>query len=182
MTLVLNLHGESLCKTGECARANGRQRKNTLTTQPKERESIMTNKSTKSPMALALGMTLASSTIMMANANAATNPFGMTELSSGYQVAMEGKCGGNMQKDAASSEGKCGGNMKKDASEGKCGEGKCGGNKKSNSSEGKCGGNMQKDAAEGKCGGNMKKDTSEGKCGGNMGGKSTMEGKCGGNK
>ncbi len=124
----------------------------------------MKHKSTKPSLSLALGMTLASSTAMMANANADTNPFAMTELSAGYQVAMEGKCGGNMQKDAATAEGKCGGNMKKDAS------------------EGKCGGNMKKNASEGKCGGNMKKDASEGKCGGNMGGKSSMEGKCGSNK
>ena len=84
------------------------------------------NKSPKSPVALALGLTLASSALVVSTANAEANPFGMTELSSGYQVAMEGKCGGNK-----SMEGKCGGDkagagkMK----EGKCGEGKCGGNK-----------------------------------------------------
>lgn len=62
------------------------------------------------------------------------NPFALTELGSGYQLAdqhegAEGKCG----------EGKCG-EGKKDA-EGKCGEGKCGEKKPA---EGKCG--------EGKCG------------------------------
>jgi uncharacterized low-complexity protein len=69
---------------------------------------------------------------------AESNPFALTELSAGYQLAeehegAEGKCG----------EGKCG--EKKDA-EGKCGEKK--------DAEGKCG---EKKDAEGKCG--------EGKCG-----------------
>jgi len=66
-------------------------------------------------------------------ANASENPFGMQELSSGYDVAMstsEGMCG----------EGKCGGDKGK--KEGKCGEGKCGDKK---GKEAKCG--------EGKCGG-----------------------------
>jgi uncharacterized low-complexity protein len=63
-----------------------------------------------------------------------TNPFALTEMSSGYQLAdhhegAEGKCG----------EGKCG--EGKTAAEGKCGEGKCGEKKPA---EGKCG--------EGKCG------------------------------
>ncbi len=112
----------------------------------------MAKKSTsKSPVALALGVTLASTTVMMASASADANPFAMNELSSGYQVAMEGKCGGNMgaQKDA---EGKCGGDMgaKKDA------EGKCGGNMNSGEAKGK----------EGKCGGDMKDKAMEGKCGG----------------
>jgi len=61
------------------------------------------------------------------SANASENPFGMQELSSGYEVAMstsegmcgEGKCGGDKGK-----EGKCGGDKAKEA---KCGEGKCGG-------------------------------------------------------
>ncbi len=120
----------------------------------------MAKKSTsKSPVALALGVTLASTTVMMASASADANPFAMNELSSGYQVAMEGKCGGNMgaQKEA---EGKCGGNMgaQKDA------EGKCGGDMGAKKdAEGKCGGNMNSGEAKGK----------EGKCG---------EGKCGGSK
>ena len=68
-------------------------------------------------------------------ANAVENPFGMTELQSGYNVAMssmegtcgakdgEGKCGGDKAKDAKCGEGKCGDKAK----EAKCGEGKCGG-------------------------------------------------------
>ncbi|MDV5862206.1 hypothetical protein QM298_15135 [Pseudomonas mendocina] len=77
-------------------------------------------------------------TSMAFTAHAASNPFAVQELASGYSLAaaekaQEGSCG----------EGKCGGEMKGDA-EGKCGEGKCGGEKKADA-EGKCG--------EGKCGG-----------------------------
>ena len=62
-------------------------------------------------------------------ANAAGNPFGLSELSGGYAQLAEGKCGA----------GKCGGSK---GMEGKCGAGKCGGSK---GAEGKCG--------AGKCGG-----------------------------
>ena len=82
----------------------------------------------------ALVLSLASGTVLAAD----SNPFGMTKLTEGYQVAMkEGKCG----------EGKCGGDKAKKA-EGKCGEGKCGGDK-AKKAEGKCG--------EGKCGGDKAK-------------------------
>jgi uncharacterized low-complexity protein len=62
-------------------------------------------------------------------ANAVENPFGMTELQTGYNVAMssmEGACG------AKDGEGKCGEGKDKakdadKAKEAKCGEGKCGG-------------------------------------------------------
>lgn len=100
------------------------------------------------------GAALLASVALSPAALAADNPFQMTDLPAGYQLADahgakdgEGKCG----------EGKCGEKM--DA-EGKCGEGKCG--------EGKCG----EKGAEGKCGegeGAAKAD-GEGKCG---------EGKCG---
>ena len=99
----------------------------------------MSTKSPMKPIALALGAAFATS--LAGGAYAAENPFGQTELSSGYMVAdshakdkMEGKCG----------EGKCGGDKAK--KEGKCGEGKCGGDKAKK--EGKCG--------EGKCGGDKK--------------------------
>jgi uncharacterized low-complexity protein len=112
----------------------------------------MSQKSTKKPLAIALGAAFVTSLAATPVANAAENPFAMSELSSGYMVAemAEGKCG----------EGKCGGEKTK--AEGKCGEGKM-------DKEGKCGeGKMDK---EGKCGeGKMDK---EGKCG---------EGKCGGSK
>ena len=91
---------------------------------------------------------------------AAENPFALSGMSSGYQVAdnhaaksAEGKCGGMK----AAADGK----MK----DGKCGEGKCGGDKaKSKAMEGKCGGDKAK-AMEGKCGGDKAK-AAEGKCGG----------------
>ncbi len=99
-----------------------------------------------SPLAKALGITtVVAGLAAMPIANAASNPFQMNDLDSGYKVAEKGK------------EGKCG--------EGKCGEGKKG------KKEGKCGGEMKKGAkdgncGEGKCGSNMKKDSKEGKCGG----------------
>ena len=115
----------------------------------------MSNKTVIKPLAIALGATFVTSLAGTTIANAAENPFSMTELPSGYMVAdkQEGKCG-----EGKCGEGKCGSGEQK-AKEGKCGEGKCG--------EGKCGEGKMK--TEGKCGeGKMKK---EGKCG---------EGKCGG--
>jgi uncharacterized low-complexity protein len=89
------------------------------------------------PLAAVIGASVLASAVS-ATAQAG-NPFQLTELSQGYQVAdehqgAEGKCG----------EGKCG--EKKADAEGKCGEKKAG-------AEGKCG----EKNAEGKCG--------EGKCG-----------------
>ena len=110
----------------------------------------MSQKSIKNPLAIALGAAFVTSLAGTQVANAAENPFAMSDLSSGYVVAEmeEGKCG----------EGKCGGD--KTEKEGKCGEGKCGGDKAK--AEGKCGGDKatatEDKATEGKCG--------EGKCGG----------------
>ena len=75
----------------------------------------MSNKTTLKPIAVALGAAFVSSLAGTSIANAADNPFGMTDLSTGYMVAdmTEGKCGEGMK-----------GKMDK---EGKCGEGKCGG-------------------------------------------------------
>jgi len=110
----------------------------------------MSQKVIKKPLAVALGAVFVTSLAGIPVANAAENPFAMSDLSSGYVVAEmeEGKCG----------EGKCGGDKTK--KEGKCGEGKCGGDKAK--AEGKCGGDKAK--AEGKCGGDKTKK--EGKCGG----------------
>ena len=106
----------------------------------------MTKKTTLKPVAAIVGATLVGALSAVNVAQAAENPFGATQLESGYmQLAGkdgEGKCG----------EGKCGGDKKE--GEGKCGEGKCGGDK--DAGEGKCGGD--KKDGEGKCG--------EGKCGG----------------
>ncbi len=86
------------------------------------------------------------------------NPFGATELSSGYmQVASahgEGGCG----------EAKCGAKTSDKKAEGSCGEGKCGEAGTKAKGEGSCG--------EGKCGEATTKAKGEGSCG---------EGKCGTN-
>ncbi len=81
------------------------------------------------PLAATLGAAFVASA-MSIPAHAAENPFGATDLQSGYQLA------GDHSKDG---EGKCG--------EGKCGEGSCGGDKKG---EGSCGGDKK---GEGSCGG-----------------------------
>jgi len=111
--------------------------------------SIKANKTLSIVLGAAFATTLAASNIANA-AEAGANPFAMTNLEGGYQVAKEGKCG----------EGKCGGKAEKKKMEGKCGEGKCGGDKEMKKNmEGKCGeGDAKKMKKEGKCG--------EGKCGG----------------
>ncbi|MES2636599.1 MAG: hypothetical protein V4605_04680 [Pseudomonadota bacterium] len=103
-------------------------------------------KTSNKTIALALSGAFALS-IGAATVNASENPFAITSLSSGYQVAehhdekmKDGKCG----------EGKCGAE-KKEMKDGKCGEGKCGAEKKTDAKEmkdGKCG--------EGKCGAEKK--------------------------
>jgi len=78
-------------------------------------------KSIKTPLAAALGAAFVSSIAFTTAASADTNPFGATELETGYMVLAEGKCG----------EGKCGAEKAADkAKEAKCAEGKC--------AEGKC--------------------------------------------
>lgn len=82
----------------------------------------------KKLLSIAVGTTFVAS-ITAGAAIASENPFGMSELDSGYQVAMsimpEGSCGGKTE------EGKCGEGSKTE--EGKCGEGK-------KATEAKCGG------------------------------------------
>ncbi|MBE9515342.1 MAG: hypothetical protein IME93_00040 [Proteobacteria bacterium] len=107
----------------------------------------MSSEKKLSPLAKAIGISIVAGLTAMPVANAASNPFAMSDLEAGYKVAAEGKCGG--MKSDKKSEGKCGGD-KKSMKEGKCGEGK-------KKSEGKCGGD-KKSMKEGKCG--------EGKCGG----------------
>ena len=86
------------------------------------------------PVAAALGTALAMS-VAATPAAADANPFGMTDLNSGYQVAWgdkpEGKCGEGKCGEGKKAEGKCGdkkteGKCGDKAKEGKCGEGKCG--------------------------------------------------------
>jgi len=96
-------------------------------------------------------------------ANAAENPFGMSNVTTNTQVASNHM------------EGKCGDSMKKAKKDGKCGEGKCGDSKKgSMSDKGKCGDSMKKAKKDGKCG--------EGKCGDSMKKSRDGEGKCGDSK
>ena len=114
----------------------------------------MSKKFDKKPLAIAIGTAMAGSLSAVSTANADTNPFGMSELSSGYmQVAQaEMKCG----------EGKCGGEKMKEQMK-KAGEGKCAGTKpaesKEKSKEGKCGGAKTEEA---KCGAMMEKKAAEG--------------------
>jgi len=109
----------------------------------------MSDKIIKTPLAIALGAAFVTTLAGAPIANAAENPFAMSELSGGYQVADSHMEGG----DKGKAEGKCGGAKAeaeggdKAKAEGKCGEGKCGGEKKMDK-EGKCG--------EGKCGGEKK--------------------------
>ncbi len=126
-------------------------------------------KTNKTPLAAAMGAAFLS-TFAATAVNAEANPFGMTELSTGYmQVAEAGKaaemaCGaamGGMEKPKAA-EGACAGNMKPDAAkatEGKCGESKCGammqGDKMKPGMEAACGAMMK--GKEGSCGA-MSKD------------------------
>jgi uncharacterized low-complexity protein len=79
----------------------------------------MSMKTPMKPLAIALGATFVTSLTATPLANAAENPFAMSELSGGYMVAEshEGKCGGMKQE----GEGKCG--AKKAAGEGMMKEG-----------------------------------------------------------
>jgi uncharacterized low-complexity protein len=111
----------------------------------------MSGKITKKPLAIALGAAFVTSLAGAPVANAAENPFAMTELAGGYMVADSHAAGGDKAKaEGKCGEGKCGGEKTK--AEGKCGEGKCGGDKAEGGekakAEGKCG--------EGKCGGEKK--------------------------
>ena len=96
----------------------------------------MLKKRTLKPVAAVLGTTFAVALAASPIANAAINPFSLTEISSGYMVADqaegkcgEGKCGEGKAKDKKESKGKSrvakDGDKKSD--EGKCGEAKCGG-------------------------------------------------------
>lgn len=125
----------------------------------------------KTPLAAAMGSAVLS-TLAMTAAHAEANPFGLTELSSGYmQVAESHDAAATKPKEGACGEGKCGAMMKGKSLNNKMDEGTCA-SSKPKAAEGKCG--------EGKCGammenGKMKKGM-EGVCGEMMKGK---EGACG---
>jgi uncharacterized low-complexity protein len=122
----------------------------------------------KSPLAAAMGAAFIS-TLAAGTANAEANPFGMTELSSGYMQVAEASaakagemaCGANMGGMAKpkAAEGACAGNMKPaKAADGKCGAGKCGAmmkdGKMKEGMEKSCGAMMK--GKEGACGDKMK--------------------------
>ena len=109
----------------------------------------MSQKTTLKPLTLALGAAFVTSLAGTPVANAAENPFAMSDLSSGYMVADSHKEGDKKMEEGKCGEGKCGGDK---AEEGSCGgdkaeEGSCGGDK---AEEGSCGGDK---AEEGSCGG-----------------------------
>jgi uncharacterized low-complexity protein len=135
----------------------------------------------KTPLIAAMGVAIMSS--FSATANAETNPFGMTELSSGYMQlaeakAAEMKCGASMKMDGAAktAEGACAG-AKTPA---KTAEGKCGdmmdGDKMKKGMESACGAMMK--GKEGACGEMMKGETMKGKEGACGAGMKMPEGKC----
>lgn len=105
--------------------------------------------SKKTLISAAVGSAFAAGMAAAPIASAAENPFALSGLSSGYQLAQapaakpaEGKCGA--KPGAKPMEGTCGSAAK--MKDGKCGEGKCG--NKPKMKDGKCG--------EGKCGGAAK--------------------------
>ena len=107
-------------------------------------------KSSNKTIALAVAGALALS-LSAVSVQAASNPFAIKSLSSGYQVADATADTGTKMKD------------------GKCGTGKCGANKekakmeKEMADKGKEGSCSAEKAAEGKCSADMKKDTMEDK-------------------
>ena len=90
----------------------------------------------KTALSLAVGTAFAATALLAPVVHAADNPFSLTKLDSGYQLAEADK-----------------------AKDGKCGEAKCGANKKVK--EGNC--SADKKAKEGSCGADKK--TKEGNCG-----------------
>ena len=152
------------------------------------------------PFAVAMGAAIS---FTAGYANAQSNLFGATELSSGYMqlAANEMACGANMKMDAPkTAEGACAGKTTSatttKATEGKCGdmmngdkmkkgmESACGAMMKGN--EGACGA-MQGAMKEGACGAMMNK-SSEGSCGAqcadnmkNCAAAKTVDGACGAN-
>ena len=115
----------------------------------------MTKQINLKPVAAVVGAALVGSLSAVSVANAADNPFGSSQMPSGYMQLASSHEGGEKMK-----EGSCGGDKEMK-------EGSCGGDKEMK--EGSCGGD--KEMKEGSCGGDKK--MKEGKCG---------EGKCGGDK
>ena len=85
----------------------------------------------KTPFAIAIGASLLPA--LAGNvAQADSNPFALSELSSGYMLTAEAAktdAGADKMKDGACGEGKCGASMKKAPDTKAATEGKCAGNK-----------------------------------------------------
>ena len=149
----------------------------------------------KTPLAAAMSVALISTFTAMP-ANAETNPFGMTEMPSGYMQLAEMKCGASMgMPDMAkpkAAEGVCAGSAKaatktgdsscgammkdgkmKPGMEKSCGammkgkEGACGMDKSAKAKEGSCGDKM-KGCGEGMQGCTEMMKSKDGSCGANM--------------
>lgn len=110
-------------------------------------------KITKTPFAIAIGASLLPISINIAQAD--SNPFALSDLTSGYmQTAEANQDAGAKMKDGACGEGKCGGAMMQKSTDKKATEGKCAGNKPAapavsdKATDGK--------KMEGNCGANMK--------------------------
>jgi uncharacterized low-complexity protein len=135
----------------------------------------------KTPLATVMGTAFVSAMSVTA-VQADSNPFEMTEMSSGYmQLAEakkegscgEGKCGSSMNmEEPKMPEGKCAGKKampapaaETKAKEASCGEGKCGAmmekGKMKKGMEGSCGDMMK--GKEGSCGDMVNKDEAAGK-------------------
>ena len=111
-------------------------------------------KSSNKTIALAVAGALALS-ISAASLQAASNPFAIKSLSSGYQVADATADTGTKMKDGKCGTGKCGANKKKAMEKAKM--------EKETADKGKEGSCSAEKAAEGKCSADMKKDAMEDK-------------------
>ena len=124
----------------------------------------MSEKKVVKPVALAVGVALASSFAFgsIASAESIDNPFKMSTLTAGYMLGGgEGSCGGDKEDkggEGSCGEGSCGGDKEGEGHD-KDGEGSCGEDK---DSEGSCGGDKD---SEGSCGGDKEDKGGEGSCG-----------------
>ena len=111
--------------------------------------------SKKTLVTTAIGTAFVASMAAAPVASAAENPFALSGLSSGYQVAdshkaKEGKCGGTKESEMKAKEGKCGDAAK--MKDGKCGEGKCGSKSKGDANKAEAGKTSSEKMKDGKCG------------------------------
>ena len=104
-------------------------------------------KSSNKTIALAVAGALALS-ISAASLQAASNPFAIKSLSSGYQVADATADTGTKMKDGKCGTGKCGANKKKAMEKAEAEKGKEGSCSAEKAAEGNCSADMKKDAME----------------------------------